>query len=96
MDEEDFGDHGIAPKTLKVKTNYKDEIKTVSLSSQNYIANSFDDLIKPVRNTIGVKMARKMVCNQTRKILTSFTINNFKKGLERRTRRWTQNKKKAS
>lgn len=30
------------------------------LSSQNYFANSIDLLIKPVRNTIGVKIARKM------------------------------------
>lgn len=50
-------------ESLKVKENYKDQVKSAPLSSKNYLANTIDSLIQPVRNTIGVKMARKMVFN---------------------------------
>ena len=63
MDEEDFSEHGIAPKTLKIKADYKDDApknestKSVPSSSAAFI---LDDLIKPVVSTVGVKMLRKM------------------------------------
>lgn len=59
-----------------MKSNYKDEVKSVPLSSKNYLANSFDQLITPARNTIGVKMARKMVISlKKKKILFSYLSN---------------------
>ena len=47
---------------MKIKSDYKDEIKS-KLSSQyksGYLGMNIEDMIKPCRNTIGVKMMKKM------------------------------------
>lgn len=63
MDEEDFDDHGIAPRNLTIKSDYKDQFnkKDAALAPKhNTSAFILEDLIKPVQNTIGVRMLRKM------------------------------------
>ncbi len=61
ISEQDFNEHGIAPKKLQIKSDYKDEINEPRLFSRTTdVASALEDLIKPTRNTIGVKMLRKM------------------------------------
>lgn len=58
MDQEDFNEHGIAPKQLKIKSDYKEEV--ASKSHTGHIGFDLEDFVKPCRNTVGVKMLRKM------------------------------------
>jgi G patch domain-containing protein 1 len=64
MDEEDFAEHGIAPRNLKVKADYKDPLHNVetNISSKKVhtVDYALDELIKPAKNTIGVRMMRHM------------------------------------
>lgn len=60
MDEEDFSEHGIAPKTLKVKSDYKDYEPAAKKKLPADIGFNFDDMIKPTRSTLGVRMLKKM------------------------------------
>lgn len=57
-DNKDFNEHGIAPKQLKIKSDYKEEV--ASKSRTNHIGFDLEDFVKPCRNTIGVKMLKKM------------------------------------
>lgn len=63
MDEEDFSEHGIAPKVLKIKSDYKETLPSseagvsVKANTADFI---LDHLIKPVSSTVGVRMLRKM------------------------------------
>lgn len=62
----DFADHGIAPKSVQVKSDYKDESASKPTTTHravfrtNATDNALEDLIRPTQNTIGVKMLRKM------------------------------------
>lgn len=61
----DFAEHGIAPKSVHVKLDYKDEASSSSLSRKTVfrasaIENALEDLIQPAQNTIGVRMLRRM------------------------------------
>lgn len=58
MDEEDFGDYGIAPRQVSIKSDYKVDSKQDTNQRTNIVY--FDDLIKPIRTSLGVKMLRKM------------------------------------
>lgn len=63
MDDEDFTEHGIAPKQVKIKSDYKDEVRSGVRSMRTGTTGlgvAFEDMVKPIRNTIGVKMLRKM------------------------------------
>jgi G patch domain-containing protein 1 len=62
MDDEDFGDHGIAPRLLAVKTDYKDQSTNAEQQAikRNNQVLFYDDLIKPVRSTVGVRMLKRM------------------------------------
>jgi G patch domain-containing protein 1 len=64
MDDEDFSEHGIAPRNLKVKADYNDPTHNVesNISSKKVhtIDYALDELIKPAKNTIGVRMMRRM------------------------------------
>lgn len=65
MGLKDFEEHGIAPKSVKVKSDYRDDSqKDKNSRSAGYKAKAtdflLDDLIQPVQNTIGVRMLRKM------------------------------------
>jgi len=62
MDDEDFNEHGIAPKQVKIKSDYKDESRSVLRAGRSGagLGLGFEDMVKPTRNTIGVKMLKKM------------------------------------
>lgn len=63
MDDEDFNEHGIAPKQVKIKSDYKDEARSgvrPMRTGTTGLGIAFEDMVKPIRNTIGVKMLRKM------------------------------------
>ena len=60
----DFTDHGIAPRNLKIKSDYREELSTAEKKSSTIkptnLSFGLEDLIRPTRSTIGVKMLRKM------------------------------------
>jgi G patch domain-containing protein 1 len=57
----DFAEHGIAPRALKVKSNYKDQsFADQKIQKKNTVEFTLEDLIRPTRNTIGVRMLKKM------------------------------------
>ncbi|RNA32988.1 G patch domain-containing 1 isoform X1, partial [Brachionus plicatilis] len=63
MDEEDFNEHGIAPRGLQIKSDYKDQFnqKDTYLAPRHKKSEFIlESLIRPVESTIGVKMLRKM------------------------------------
>ncbi|CAF0703112.1 unnamed protein product [Brachionus calyciflorus] len=63
MDEDDFNEHGIAPRGLQIKSDYKDQYnqKDTSLAPRHNKSDFIlDSLIRPVQSTIGVRMLRKM------------------------------------
>ena len=57
---QDFSEHGIAPKTLKVKSDYKDYEPVAKKKLPSDMGFNFDDMIKPTRSTLGVRMLKKM------------------------------------
>ena len=56
----DFDEHGIAPKSLQIKSDYKDKIENQPKASKlkPSAENFLNDLIQPARGTIGVRMLR--------------------------------------
>ena len=64
MDEEDFAEHGIAPRGIAIKSDYKDPLhnKETNITSKKIhtVDYMLDELIKPTKNTIGIRMMRKM------------------------------------
>ena len=66
MDDEDFAEHGIAPRNLKIKADYKAPAHSVAAdtnisSKRNHaIDYALDELIRPAKNTVGVRMMRRM------------------------------------
>ena len=69
-----MAEHGIAPKSLKIKQDYRDESSTgmahqggaprqmprKDLGPAASLLFSVDDMIRPTRNTIGARMLRKI------------------------------------
>ena len=56
----DFSEFGIAPKTVLIKSDFKDKSMAEGATSRKNTVLFFDDLIRPVRSTIGVRMLKKM------------------------------------
>jgi G patch domain-containing protein 1 len=64
MDDEDFAEHGIAPRNLKIKADYKDPLHkadtNVTSKKVHTVDYALEEMIKPAKNTIGVRMMRRM------------------------------------
>ena len=72
----DFSEFGIAPKTVSIKSDFKDKSMADNATSRKNTTIFFDDLIRPVRSTVGVRMLKKMGWREGQGVIIDIIPNN--------------------